>query len=161
MTPEALAALHAVCFTHPRPWSAAEFAALLAGPGVVLLTEAPAPPPHPSPTQGGGSRLPVPAGFLLGRVAAGEAEVLTLAVDPARRRQGLGRALLARFLGVAASRAAGRVFLEAAADNAAARMLYATAGFAEVGRRRGYAGPGLDALVFARDLGRDPGRESG
>jgi ribosomal-protein-alanine N-acetyltransferase len=95
-------------------------------------------------------------GFLLGRVAAGEAEVLTLAVDPGVRRQGLGAGLLAGFLRLAAERGACRVFLEVAADNGAALALYARAGLAPVGRRRGYfAVPGLaavDALVLACDL---------
>ena len=47
-------------------------------------------------------------------------------------------------------------FLEVAADNAAAQALYARAGFAESGRRRGYYrrpdGSGLDALVMQRAL---------
>ena len=66
MTPKALAQLHAACFTTPRPWAADEFAALLATPGILLLT--------------------ADDGFLLGRVAAGEAELLTLAIDPALHR---------------------------------------------------------------------------
>ncbi len=152
MTPEALAQLHAACFTRPRPWSAREFAALLAGPGVVLVTAPPAPSTPSLPHEGGGSREARPNGFMLGRIVADEAEVLTLAVDPARRRQGIASALIARFLAEAAARGAARVFLEVAEDNAAACALYAGASFAKVGRRRDYAGPGVHALVLARDL---------
>jgi ribosomal-protein-alanine N-acetyltransferase len=155
VTPQALAALHAVCFSHPRPWSAAEFAGLLGSPGVILLTAPSSLPDGRSSPLRSEER---PAGreersaFLLGRVVAGEAEVLTLAVAPAARRQGSAAALLARFLAAAAAAGAVRAVLEVAEDNAAARALYARAGFAEVGRRRSYAGPGVDALVLARDL---------
>jgi ribosomal-protein-alanine N-acetyltransferase len=152
VSPEALAALHAACFTHPRPWTAAEFAGLLAGPGVNLLTEPSSPPPPSPPHEGEGRRLPAPVGFLLARIIADEAEVLTLAVDPALRRQGTGGRLLARFLAEAAARGAARAFLEVAEDNPAALALYLRAGFAVAGRRHDYAAPGVDALVLARDL---------
>ena len=66
MTPEDLAALHARCFDSPRPWSADEIASLLAGRGTFLLE--------------------APHGFLMGRAIAGEAELLTVAVDPQARR---------------------------------------------------------------------------
>ncbi|QYZ70536.1 ribosomal protein S18-alanine N-acetyltransferase [Neotabrizicola shimadae] len=138
MTPEALAVLHAESFVMPRPWSAAEFVALMASPGVFLLTE--------------GS-----AGFLMGRALAGEAELLTVAVAPAARRQGIGARLMVRFLDEARQRGAERAFLEVAAGNDAARTLYAAAGFAEAGRRRGYyrnpQGGAEDAVVMARPLG--------
>ncbi len=137
MTPAALARLHADVFVRPRPWSAAEFAALLALPSTVLAT--------------------APGGFALGRVAAGEAELLTLAVAAHARRQGLGRRLLAACEAAAAARGARRLVLEVAADNLAARALYAAAGYGEVGRRRGYyaALPGLaaaDAILLAKTL---------
>lgn len=137
MTPEALAALHARCFTVPRPWGAAEFAGLQADPLAFLLVEG-------------------DAGFLLGRAVAGEAELLTLAVAPEARRRGLGRKLVARFLYQARLRAAERAFLEVEAGNMAALRLYQSAGFVESGRRRGYyTGPDgqrSDALVLARTL---------
>lgn len=132
MTPAALAALHARCFTTPRPWSEAEFAELLGTPFTFLLT--------------------APSGFLLGRVIAGEAELLTVAVAPEARRLGSGRALLAGFAQAARARGADSAFLEVAEDNAPARALYAAAGWAEAGRRRGYYhtpdGRRIDALVL-------------
>ena len=134
MTPAALTRLHAACFTVPRPWTEAEFAGLLGAEGAILVAE--------------------PGGFALGRALAGEAELLTIAVAPGARRRGLGRRLLARFLAEAAARDAAEVFLEVAEDNAPARALYAEAGFAQAGRRRGYYlaadGATTDALVLRR-----------
>ena len=138
MTPDALARLHAACFTRPRPWSAREFAALLDGPGTFLIT--------------------APAGFVLGRAVAGEAELLTRAVDPARRREGAGRRLVAEFEAEAAHRGATAAFLEVAAGNAAARALYTDAGWAEAGQRRGYyrdgSGAAEDAMIMVKALSR-------
>ena len=71
MTPQALAGLHALAFSATRAWTAQEFSDLLDHPGVVLVDN--------------------DASFVLLRVVADEAEVLTLATDPAKRRQGLAR----------------------------------------------------------------------
>lgn len=92
------------------------------------------------------------SGMILARIAGDEAEVLTLAVVPARRRRGVGRRLLAAALGEARRRGARAVFLEVSETNEAARALYATAGFAEVGRRRRYYADGSDALVLRATL---------
>jgi ribosomal-protein-alanine N-acetyltransferase len=135
MTPSDLARLHAAAGLPERPWSAAEFASLLAAPGALLLGDGRA--------------------FLLGRVAADEAEVLMLATHPSQRRRGLARGLLAAFAREAAGRGAGRAFLEVAEDNAPARALYAGAGWRAAGRRPGYyarEGAAAAALVLARDL---------
>ena len=87
-------------------------------------------------------------GFVLARVVAEESEILTLAVDPAARRGGLGRALIERALTEAAARGARMMFLEVSETNDAARSLYAACRFVEVGRRRGYYGGRIDALVL-------------
>ncbi len=118
MSPEACAALHARAFASPPPWSAAAFAATLADPAAFLLTR--------------------PGALLVGRAAAGEAELLTLATDPAARRQGHARALLAAFEAHALGRGAVAAFLEVAEDNTGARALYAGAGWVQAGRRPGY-----------------------
>ena len=91
-------------------------------------------------------------GMILARVAADEAEVLTLAVDPAVRRRGLGRALLEQALVTARQRGANAIFLEVASSNEPGRALYAAAGFVAVGCRRGYYADGGDALVLRRSL---------
>ncbi|MDO5658952.1 MAG: GNAT family N-acetyltransferase [Paracoccus sp. (in: a-proteobacteria)] len=132
MTPDDLAALHARCFTTPRPWGPAEMADMLSAPGVFLL--------------------PAPQGFLIGRTIADEAELLTLAVAPEARRGGIGRALVTRFAHAARDRGATAAFLEVAADNAPALALYHRAGWQDAGRRRGYYAPDLDAIIMRLDL---------
>lgn len=91
-------------------------------------------------------------GMILARVAADEAEVLTLAVDPAAQRQGLGRTLLEQAMATAGQRGATAAFLEVASANAPARALYEAASFVMVGRRNGYYPGGGDALVLRRPL---------
>ncbi len=136
MTPADMAALHAAAFTTPRPWSQTEIADLLASPFVFALHE--------------------PGGFLLGRVVAGEAELLTIAVAPEQRRAGLGRRLVTAFLTKAARRGAESAFLEVAEPNAPARALYAACDFQPAGRRRAYYhrpdGTAEDALILVRTL---------
>ena len=131
-----LAALHATAFD--APWKAGEIAQLLAGPGVFVVAE--------------------PDGFILIRVVADEAEILTLAVRPSARRGGLGRRLVEAAVVRAAALGAERMFLEVAEDNVAARALYARTGFTEAGRRRGYYaradGSREDALVLALNFSR-------
>ena len=129
----ALAALHAAAFPQAEAWGAEAMTLMLEMPGAFGLWQ-------PG------------AGLVLARVAAGEAEVLTLAVVPARRRDGVGGALLASAMQAAVVRGAAVLFLEVAAGNAAALALYAKFGFAEVGHRRRYYAGGADALVLRREF---------
>ena len=92
------------------------------------------------------------AGFILARAMVGEAEILTLAVRPERRREGVGAALLGAAAVAAAARGAEALFLEVSEWNAAARALYAAAGCTEVGRRKRYYADGSDALVLRLEL---------
>lgn len=138
MTPEDLARLHAVCFTDaPRPWSAEEFSSLIAQPETRLVAE-----DH---------------GFALIRFAGYEAELLTLAVDPAHRRQGIARRLLHLLETVALETGSREVILEVAETNTPARALYLAAGFTEAGLRKNYyaspRGPRTHALVLKKVLG--------
>ncbi len=126
-----LAALHAQAFDHP--WPEREIAELMASPGVFAL-------------------MVEDQGFILCRSIAGEAEILTLAVSPARRRAGVGRALVETAAGVAVETGAETLFLEVADDNLAALALYAAAGFEPVGRRKAYYANGSDAVVMRRAL---------
>lgn len=129
----ALAAVHAACFPAGEAWAEEDFATQLALPGVF-------------------GWLDPAGGLVLARVTGEDAEVLTLGVMPAARRRGHGRALLAAALTEAAMRGARVMFLEAAAENAAALGLYAAAGFAVVGRRARYYPGGADAVVMRREL---------
>lgn len=134
--PGRLAAIHAEAFK--APWSASALAELLASPGVLAVAEA--------------------DGFILIRVVADEAEILTLAVRPTARRAGLGARLVEAATVRAAALGAERMFLEVADSNAAARALYARSGFVEMGRRRGYYahtdGRREDALTLVLNFAR-------
>jgi len=127
--PAVLARLHAASF--PDAWDEKAIAALLATPGTYAHWN--------------------DKGFVLARVAAHEGEILTLAVNPAARGKGLGRALLTAALDKAVQMGAQEMFLEVGADNPAALALYATLGFVRVGDRKGYY-QGRDALVLRLSL---------
>ncbi len=90
--------------------------------------------------------------FVLARVAADEAEILSVAVMPEARRSGVGRALLAAAMDEARACGAASMFLEVAEANTAARALYAGAGFAPVGTRPNYYPGGAAALVLRAAL---------
>jgi ribosomal-protein-alanine N-acetyltransferase len=92
-------------------------------------------------------------GFILSRLAAGEAEILSIAIAPRQRGRGFARPLLDLHLRRLAGFGARAVFLEVDERNAAARALYRRAGFYDVGRRQGYYQSGASALVLRRDLG--------
>jgi ribosomal-protein-alanine N-acetyltransferase len=134
-----LAEVHAAAFD--APWSAADLAPLMQGRGAFTLV---------AETDAGEL-----AGFVLCRQIAGEAEVLTLAVRPAHRRQGVAQALMEVAIALAAA-SAQSMFLEVADDNAGAIALYEQAGFEPVGRRVRYyarpSGEGADAIVMRRTL---------
>jgi [ribosomal protein S18]-alanine N-acetyltransferase len=92
-------------------------------------------------------------GFVMSRLAADEAEILSVAIAPARRGRGLSRPLLDLHLRSLAGRGARTVFLEVDEHNAPACRLYDGAGFRQVGRRQGYYAGGAAALVLRRDFG--------
>lgn len=133
-----LAELHAKAFPLNEAWGMATFSTILALPGhfALIVTEADA-----------------PMGFVLGRTAPPEAEILTFAITPEARRKGMGWALLQALMPEAAARGAQEIFLEVAENNAAARALYAKARAQEVGRRRRYYADGADALVLRLVVG--------
>lgn len=95
-------------------------------------------------------------GFAVSRIGADEAEILSIAVDPACRGRGLSRTLLLTHLGHLAGRGVRTIFLEVEEKNWPARRLYDRAGFVVVGRRERYYkqpnGEQLNALLMRRDL---------
>jgi [ribosomal protein S18]-alanine N-acetyltransferase len=93
-----------------------------------------------------------PGGMILSRVAADEAEILTLAVRPERRRGGIGSTLLRAAMAHAAGLGAESMFLEVAVTNDAARALYEAHGFVPAGSRRRYYSDGTDALILRSTL---------
>lgn len=129
----ALAAIHASAFPPREAWGEDAITIQLALPGAFGLID----------DRGG---------MLLGRMAADEAEVLTLAVAPEARRQGIATLLLRAAKAHVGARGGTGVFLEVATGNAAALALYAREGFVEVGRRRRYYSDSADALVLRATL---------
>jgi len=103
---------------------------------------------------------PVPGGFAIGRIAADEAEILSIGVSAPFQRRGIGRRLVEGLSRAVKASGANRLFLEVAADNVSACGLYSSLGFTEVGRRPGYykrsQGAAIDALTLSRDLTRIP-----
>lgn len=128
----AMALIHAAAFPPGARWGDDALALQLGLPGAFGFIDA----------QGG---------FVLARVAADEAEILTLAVDPAARRAGLGRSLMQAAMARAAERGALMMLLEVAEGNVAARGLYRSLAFTMVGRRARYYGA-EDALVLRAAL---------
>ena len=135
----ALARLHKASFH--RGWDVGEFETLLADHSVLA------------------HRLRMGrtvAGFILSRMAADEAEILSVAIAPNLRGRGLSRQLVQTHLGYLAGTGIRTVFLEVEENNRPARALYARAGFGTVGRRERYykddSGAQLNAIVMRRDL---------
>jgi ribosomal-protein-alanine N-acetyltransferase len=95
-------------------------------------------------------------GFAVSRIAADEAEILSIAVSAGYRGRGLSRDLFLTHLGHLAGRGVRTVFLEVEENNLPARRLYDRTGFAVAGRRERYYkeadGAELNALVMRRDL---------
>lgn len=115
-----LGRLHALAFD--RVWSPADFVGFLEDGAVAYLARV--------------NGTAVAMGLF--RAVGDEAEVLTLATDPAHRGRGLAGALLARAMDRLAAEGVTTLMLEVAADNPAARAVYDRAGFREIGRRRAY-----------------------
>ena len=136
------ARLHAADFAHP--WSADEMASLIARSTTLAAAAL-------DPASG---RL---RGFVLSRLAADEAEILTIAVEPAWRGKGVGRALLAENLRQVANAGGKTMFLEVDEANASAHALYARFGFIKVGERVGYYrrkdGSRATAVVMRKGIG--------
>ena len=123
-----------------EPWTPSMLAAELAHPDALVLVV----------------RLPLgdcPAGYAAFRRAAGEAELLRLAVAPEARRRGLARSLVDAGLDRLRSEGVERCHLEVRDGNTPAIELYERLGFRLVGRRRSYFPDGADALLFSRLIG--------
>ncbi|MFY0596838.1 MAG: GNAT family N-acetyltransferase [Cognatishimia sp.] len=136
MTPEVFADIHASAFRESRPWSASEFKALLASRFSFWVGDS--------------------QGFALGRVIAGESELLTIAVSPISQRKGKGRALLQQYHLAARNLGAQVLFLEVAKDNIGAIALYESEGYSLTSVRKGYYkrddSSHVDALNFRRSI---------
>lgn len=136
---EPLAELHAQCFPE-EPWDAEAVARVLGLSGVAGFVA---------------WQNDMPAGFALARDLGAECEILSLSVLPEFRRCGIGKALLHAIVGEACRRGLPSIVLEVAADNGAARGLYAGLGFIAVGNRPHYYRRGaetVNALILRRPV---------
>ena len=136
----ALAKLHAQGFH--RSWPREDFASYIAGRDTPVYVACDA-------------RRKI-AGFAMLRLAADEAELITIAVDRGWRKKGIGKALMRAMLEDLSMTPARKLFLEVAADNPAALRLYGGLGFLRISERQGYYarhdGQPATAIVMARDL---------
>lgn len=128
----------AIAADDAEPWTESQLLSELQSPAARLFT-----------AEGEGSVL----GFAVFQLAAGEASLYALNVDPAARRKGVGAALLAGALAALKAEGADQCFLEVRAANAPAIALYRRLGFAAAGVRRGfYRDPPDDAVVMTLTL---------
>ena len=124
----AVAALETVCFS--RPFRADDFAAMLTDPARTLLV-----------AEADGAFC----GYIGAYTVLDESDITTVAVLPAMRGRGAGRALVRALT----EKVGGKVFLEVRVSNAPARALYASLGFAECGTRKNYyESPREDAVLY-------------
>lgn len=124
-----LANLHQQCFPH-RPWSATDFADLKKSGCDIIASQ---------------------NGFIVYRVVADEAEIITIGVAPTARRGGIAAAMLAIAEADAKKRGAAKMFLEVAENNDAARNLYKSNQYTEIGRRPKYYDD-VDAILMEKKL---------
>jgi [ribosomal protein S18]-alanine N-acetyltransferase len=138
---DALAACHASLF--PDAWNADSFRQILSHPGSATLVA----------RYGVEQEL---VGFIVGQLAADEAEILTFGVTEGWQRHGIGMRLLEGLQRAAARGEAKKLFLEVGEDNLPALVLYSRVGFKEGGRRKGYYkrpdGTTVDALNLVLPL---------
>ncbi len=122
--------------SYGEAWTRSQCAGILPMDGVTLMV-----------ADGGAGLL----GFALYRTVFADAELLLLAVAPDAQGRGIGRKLLAQFVGNAKTKGASKIHLEVRDGNPATRI-YEAAGFAPAGRRRNYYrgadGQQYDALTF-------------
>ena len=134
----AIAALEKAAFSDP--WSLASFESVLAEPAAYVAVARE-------------NESDAVLGYVVAWFAADEGEIANLAVREPTRRRGIGSALLDGALAEGLRRGAINMYLEVRESNEAARRLYASRGFEEIGRRkRYYRHPVEDAVVLRRVL---------
>lgn len=128
--------LHQLCFS--PGWNTDTFQKLLDTPGVNLILA------RASHDNG---QL---TGLLLARAIAGEAEILTICVNPEFRGQGLGTRLVQRMIRDLVQQGTREFFLEVAENNSPALGLYRRCGFQILGQRKAYYADGQNAVTMRR-----------
>ena len=121
--------LHRACFP-TKPWSASDFADLKKSGCDIIASQ---------------------NGFVVWRVVADEAEIITIGVHPDARKTGIASAMLAIIEADAKKRGATKMFLEVAENNYPARALYQHNGYVQIGIRPKYY-DGIDAILMEKQL---------
>ena len=124
-----VANLHKLCFPH-KPWTANDFADLKKSGCDIIASQ---------------------NGFIVWRVVADEAEIITIGVHPDARRSGIASAMLTLAESDAKKRGAQKIFLEVAENNRPARAMYTQNGYSQIGVRPKYY-DGIDAILMAKNL---------
>jgi len=124
-----LANLHALCFPN-KPWSADDFRDLKQSGCEIIMSQ---------------------NGFIVYRIAADEAEIITIGVNPETRRSGIASAMIGIIKKTLKSQGVKKIFLEVSSTNMSAQKLYENCGFKVVGLRPKYY-DGVDAILMSKDL---------
>ena len=124
-----LANLHAQCFPN-KPWSADDFRDLKQSGCEIIMSE---------------------NGFIVYRIAIDEAEVITIGVNPEKRRLGIASAMIGIIEKNLKNQGVKKIFLEVASNNIPAQKLYENYGFKTVGLRPKYY-DGMDAILMSKDI---------
>lgn len=126
---EQLSNLHKLCFPN-KPWSAQDFADLKKSGCEIIMSE---------------------NGFIVYRIVMDEAEIITIGVNPEKRRLGIASAMIGIIEKNIKSQQVKKIFLEVASNNIPAQKLYENHGFKCVGLRPKYY-DGIDAILMTKDL---------
>ena len=126
---EKLSNLHKKCFP-TKPWSADDFRDLKNSGCEIIMSE---------------------NGFVVYRIAADEAEIITIGVNPDFRRNGIASAMIGIIEKTLKNQGIKKIFLEVASNNMPAQKLYESMGFKTVGLRPKYY-DGVDAILMSKDI---------
>jgi len=126
---EKLSNLHKKCFPN-KPWSADDFHNLQKSGCEIIMSE---------------------NGFIVYRIVADEAEIITIGVNPEMRRNGIASAMLGIIEKNIKNQGVKKIFLEVASTNIPAQKLYENNGYKPVGLRPKYY-DGVDAIIMKKDL---------
>ncbi len=132
-----VSSLEKVIYAGEDPWSMAQFKEELASADRYYLVA---------------EKAGVVVGYCGVMIAGDVADILTITVDPALRRQGIGREFLKRLIDWARNKKVEAMMLEVRVGNDAAQPLYTSNGFYPLTTRKDYYGPGLTALVMRKEL---------
>ena len=124
-----LSNLHQKCFPN-KPWSADDFRDLKQSGCEIIMSE---------------------NGFIVYRIVVDEAEIITIGVNPEKRRQGIASAMIRIIEKTIKNQGVKKIFLEVATNNIAGQKLYENCGFRTVGLRPKYY-DGVDAILMSKDI---------